>query len=67
MLCLLALVFVAYSIHSISIIAILVVTILMVFVKKPFPWIYTVPLLVLGKFVISKSFDFSYLNSLLSF
>lgn len=66
-LCLLALVFVAYSIHSISIIAILVVTILMVFVKKPFPWIYTVPLLVLGKFVISKSFDFSYLNSLLSF
>lgn len=66
-LCLLALVFVAYSIHSISIIAILVVTILMVFIKKPFSWIYTVPLLVLGKFVISKSFDFSYLNSLLSF
>lgn len=66
-LCLLALVFVAYSIHSISIIAILVVTILMVFVKKPFSWIYTVPLLVLGKFVISKSFDFSYLNSLISF
>lgn len=58
---------IAYSIHSISIIAIFVVTALMIFVKKPLPWIYTVPLLVLGKFVISKSFDFSYLNSLLTF
>lgn len=59
--------FVAYSIHSVTAIAIFVVTIVMVFIKKPFPWIYTIPLLILGKFVISKSFDFSYLNSLLSF
>lgn len=65
--CLISLVLVAYSIHSVTIIAIFVVTVLMVFIKKPLPWIYTVPLLLLGKFVISKSFDFSYLNDLLSF
>lgn len=65
--CLIALVFVAYSIHSVTIIAIFVVTVLMVFIKKPLPWIYTVPLLLLGKFVIAKTFDFSYLNNLLSF
>lgn len=65
--CLISLVLVAYSIHSVTILAIFVVTVLMVFIKKPLPWIYTVPLLLLGKFVISKSFDFSYLNDLLSF
>ena len=66
-LCLLALAFVAYSIHSVTIIAIFVVTMLMVFIKKPLPWIYTVPLLILGKFVIAKSFDSSYLDSFLTF
>lgn len=40
---------------------------LMVFIKKPLPWIYTVPLLILGKFVIAKSFDSSYLDSFLTF
>lgn len=66
-LCLLALTFVSYSIHSVTIIAIFVIAVLMVFIKKPLPWIYTVPLLLLGKFVIAKSFDFSYLDSVLSF
>ena len=65
--CLISLALVAYSIHSVTIIAIFVVTVFMVFIKKPLPWIYTVPLLLLGKFVIAKTFDFSYLNNLLSF
>lgn len=58
---------ISYSIHSVAAIAIFVMTIVMVLIKKPFPCIYTIPLLILGKFVIAKIFDFSYLNSLLSF
>lgn len=58
---------ISYSIHSVAAIAIFVMTIVMVLIKKPFPYIYTIPLLILGKFVIAKIFDFSYLNSLLSF
>lgn len=58
---------VAYSIHSIAIVGIFVSTLAMIFLKRPFPWIFSVPILLLGKFVISKSFDFSYLNGLLQF
>lgn len=58
---------VAYSIHSIAIVGIFVSTLALIFLKRPFPWIFSVPILLLGKFVISKSFDFSYLNGLLQF
>lgn len=58
---------IAYSIHSIAIVGIFVITIAMIFLRKPLPWIYMVPLLLIGKFYISKNFDFSYLNSILTF
>lgn len=61
------LVVIAYSIHSIAIIGIFVITMAMIFLRKPLPWVYMVPILLVGKFYVSKTFDFSYLNSLLTF
>lgn len=58
---------IAYSIHSIAIVGIFVSTLAMIFLWKPFPWIITVPILLIGKFYVSQHFDFSYLNSLLQF
>lgn len=58
---------VAYSIHSVAIIGIFVTTLVMLFLKRPFPWVFTVPIILIGKFVIAKSFDFSYINGLLQF
>lgn len=58
---------IACSIHSIAIVGIFVITLVMLCIKKPFPWQITIPLLILGKFVISKSFDWSSLGGFLSF
>lgn len=58
---------IAYSIHSIAILGIFVITMAMIFLRRPLPWIYIIPILLIGKFYVSKSFDFSYLNSILSF
>lgn len=57
---------IAYSIHSIAIVGIFVITLAILFLRKPLPWIYMVPLLLIGKFYIAKNFDFGYLNSLLN-
>ncbi len=56
----------AISIHSIQSIAIVVTSVIIVFVRKPIHWRYTVPLLLLGKFYLASNFDWSYLNSLLN-
>lgn len=58
---------IAYSIHSIAVVGIFVITLAMIFLRKPLPWIYVIPILLIGKFYVSKSFDFSYLNLILNF
>lgn len=58
---------IAYSIHSIAIVGIFVITLAMIFLRRPLPWIYMVPILLMGKFYVSKNFDFGYLNSILNF
>lgn len=54
----------AILIHSIQIVAIFVVLVVVVFLRKPFHWMYTIPLLLIGKFVIAENYDWSYLNVL---
>lgn len=58
---------VAYSIHSVTIIGLFVITIIFVFVRNPFPWSITIPLLLIGKLYMANHFDWSILNSLLNF
>lgn len=58
---------IAYSIHSIAAVGIFVITLVTIFLRKPLPWIYMIPILLIGKFYVSKNFDFSYLNSILNF
>lgn len=59
--------FIAYSIHSIAIVGIFVITLVILCIRAPFSWYYTIPLLIIGKFFISNSFDWSSLESFLSF
>ena len=59
--------FIAYSIHSIAIVGILVITLVMLCIRTQFSWHYTIPLLIIGKFFVSNSFDWSSLESFLSF
>lgn len=57
---------VAYSIHSMLVITILVITVAFIFVRKPVKWYFSIPLLLIGKFIISKSFDWGSINGLLN-
>lgn len=58
---------VAYSIHSANILIGLLIIALYVFVKKPFPYLATIPLYIFASYVFSKIFDLSSLNVALSF
>ncbi|MCQ2199395.1 MAG: EpsG family protein [Paludibacteraceae bacterium] len=55
------------SIHSIAVVAIIATTIIMLFVRRPIHWIFTIPLLLFGKFYLATHFDWSYINNLLIF
>ncbi len=56
----------AISIHSIQVVAILVSSAIILFLHKPVNWMYSIPLLLVGKVIIANYFDWSYLNGLLN-
>lgn len=58
-------VFLAVSLHSVQIIGFIVATLVILFLRKPLHWIYTIPLLLLGKFHVAQNFDWGSINGLL--
>lgn len=55
------------GIHSANALVVAVFTFSYLFLRKPLPWKITIPALALSTYVLSKSFDFSFLNSILSY
>lgn len=56
----------AIFIHSVSLLTIAVITVVFVFFRRPFPWVVTIPLLLIGKYYVATNFNWSLINSLLS-
>lgn len=58
---------VAYSIHSANVLIGLLIIVFYYFVRRPFPFVITIPAYIFASYVFSKIFDFSSLNVALSF